>query len=149
MTVIAWDGQTLAADRRSVRHNTIHSLDKIKRIELQGRVYLIGASGDADVAEALKHWFESGYFSKDFPESAKGESLKSTLIAVPDDGSIMIFERTPYPIKYPPQRFAIGSGADFAIAAMYVGKTAEDAVDVACQFDAFCGEGVTMLRHKG
>lgn len=61
------------------------------------------------------------------------------------DGSLWKYERTPHPLKFPPQQFAIGSGRDFALAAMYLGCDAAGAVHVACEFDSACGNGVDVV----
>ena len=61
------------------------------------------------------------------------------------DKSIRKWERSPYPLKFHDEQFAIGSGRDFALAAMYLGKTAAQAVEVACVFDSGCGNGVDAM----
>jgi hypothetical protein len=43
---------------------------------------------------------------------------------------------------------AIGSGRDFAAAAMYLGKTAREAVEVAMALTGFCGHGVDTLEFE-
>lgn len=44
--------------------------------------------------------------------------------------------------------FSIGSGADYARAAMALGKTAAEAVAVAARFDLYTGFGVDTLRLR-
>lgn len=43
---------------------------------------------------------------------------------------------------------AIGSGADFALAALHLKHNAKDAVKVACQLDLYCHEPVTVFSVK-
>ena len=67
------------------------------------------------------------------------------MLVVLPDRSLHKFESTPHPLRFPPQNFAIGSGRDFALAAMHLGKTAVEAVEVACHFDSGCGNGIDTL----
>jgi ATP-dependent protease HslVU (ClpYQ) peptidase subunit len=41
---------------------------------------------------------------------------------------------------------ALGSGRDFALAAMYLGKNAREAVEIAMEFDLETGKGVDCLE---
>ena len=40
---------------------------------------------------------------------------------------------------------AVGSGRDFAIAAMHLGKTAREAVELACLYDIYTGGPITEI----
>lgn len=44
------------------------------------------------------------------------------------------------------EKFAIGSGRDFAISAMHNGADTVKAVETACEFDVFCGLPVTTFE---
>jgi hypothetical protein len=49
----------------------------------------------------------------------------------------------PIPIK---EGFhAVGSGRDFALSAMRLGRTAREAIELACEFDVFTGGPITVL----
>jgi len=41
--------------------------------------------------------------------------------------------------------YAIGSGRDFALSAMYLGKNTESAVNVACELSIYCEEPITSF----
>jgi ATP-dependent protease HslVU (ClpYQ) peptidase subunit len=43
---------------------------------------------------------------------------------------------------------SIGSGSDFAMAAMECGRSAADAVGIACKYDVFTGGAVAILKQK-
>lgn len=143
MSVIAWDGFRLAADKRILMGNMIRTTTKIFR---DGNA-LVGYSGGADAGEEILAWFRRGRDPATFPESQRNKDDWAGLLVVFDDGIIWKFERTPYPVKFPPQLFAIGSGSDFALAAMHCGKDAAQAVEIACLFDSSCGNGVDVLTH--
>jgi ATP-dependent protease HslVU (ClpYQ) peptidase subunit len=145
MTVIAWDGVSLAADRRSCSGSAVRSLTKIFRV---GDA-LVGAAGDTDMCCQLIAWFRAGHDPTAFPESQRDRDNWAGLLVVWPDGAVWKYERTPHPIQYDPQLFSIGSGRDFALAAMHLGKTAAEAVAVACALDSGCGDGVDILTHEG
>lgn len=145
MTVIAWDGKTLAADRRACLGNMHRSIHKLHRV---GEA-LAASAGDSDAAQELIAWLSAGADPEKFPPSQRDKDNWASLLLVWPDGSLWRYERTPYPAKFPPQQFAIGSGRDFALAAMWCGKSAAEAVDVACRFDSSCGNGVDTLTFGG
>jgi len=142
VSVIAWDGRALAADKRACFGTVFRTTTKIFRVN--GR--LVGYAGDADSGEAMLAWYASGAIPSDFPASQSTDSWSGLLVIEPS-GQIIRYERTPHPLKFPPQQFAIGSGRDFAYAAMHLGKSAAEAVEVACVFDSGCGNGVDVLTH--
>lgn len=149
MTVIVWDGKNLAADRRSVCGGLITTKTKIWRVETPMGVALAGYSGDADAGEAVLAWFRAGMEPKDFPASQRDKDQWAPFIAVlAGSDEIWRIERTPHPIVFPSQHYAIGSGRDFALAALYCGKSVREAVEVACHFDSGCGNGVDVLTHS-
>ena len=144
MTVIAWDGKSLAADKRAVSDTLIRTVAKLCRV---GEA-LVAYAGDSDAGEEVLAWFRDGHDPAKFPASQRDKTGWAGLLIVWPDGTLWKYERTPYPLKYPPQQFAIGSGRDFALAAMHLGKTAAEAVEVACVFDNGCGNGIDVLTHE-
>lgn len=144
MSVIAWDGQVLAADKRACLGTLVRTTTKVFQV---GEA-LCGYAGDADAGEEVLAWFRAGHDPANFPASQRDRDSWAGLLVVWPDGHLWKFERTPYPLRFPPQQFAIGSGRDFALAAMHLGRTAREAVEVACVFDSGCGNGVDMLTHN-
>ena len=53
MTVIAWDGKTLAADRQCSNNGTLESITKIFKI----RGHLLGGSGNAFLTHLMCEWW--------------------------------------------------------------------------------------------
>lgn len=144
MSVIAWDGERLAADKRACIGSLVRTTTKAFHVGDALAAY----AGDADAGEEVLAWFREGRDPAKFPASQRDKDSWAGLLVVWEDGSLWKYERTPYPVKYPPQQFAIGSGRDFALAAMHLGKTAAEAVEVACVFDSGCGNGVDVLTHN-
>lgn len=148
MTVIAWDGKTLAADRRATLGTLIREKRKVFRAHSpQWGIVLAAYAGDADAGEEVLEWFKNGAIPKDFPPLQRDKDSWAGLLIVMPDGHLWKYERSPQPLEFPPQHFALGSGRDFALMAMHLGKTAAEAVELTSLFDSGCGNGVDTLSY--
>lgn len=141
MTIIAWDGKTLAADKQSTDSGLRRSVTKIRRTP-DG--CLLGAAGNSNICEALRRWFEAGAKAEDFPDKDK----TSHLLVIHPDGKTDFYDGHWVPVTFESKRVAIGSGRDYAEAAMYLGKNAVEAVNVAIHFDSSCGNGMDTLEFE-
>lgn len=150
MTVIAWDGSLLAADRRMVTGGVV---TEVKKIHRAGN-FLVGGAGPAAEVAYLREWAENDFAPDRHPEKLYGVRLsdEAALLAVTDSiggPKVLLFEgggRTPIVIESP--FFALGSGEKFASAAMYLGHNAEYAVSVANALCHWCGNGCDVLRLR-
>lgn len=139
MTVIAWDGTALAADKRAISGGGIaRTVTKIVRHEGA----LLGITGCWDTGAEMLAWWRDGAKPADFPKTARED--KATLIVIDAQG-IRIWCTGPYPMWIEAERCAWGSGRDFAEAVMHLGLPAEMAVRVACEFQSDCGNGIDVL----
>ncbi len=146
MTVIAWDGNTLAADKRANLGTLKCKTTKIFTVGAE----LTAFSGDAAAGRQMLAWYKDGAVPADFPETQRNPKDLPCRLYVFDQHSIRCYEDTPYPIVYEDEIFAGGSGRDFAIAAMHLGKTAKEAVEIASLYSPDCGDGVdTLTLPKG
>jgi 20S proteasome alpha/beta subunit len=141
MTCIAWDGKTLAADKRQSRGTLITTTSKIFRV---GDA-LIGLSGESALNAQMLAWFRDGEKVDAFPAAQRDKEDWSAIIVVRADGTLHTYERSPYPSVIEDRRFAIGCGRDFALMAMHLGKSAREAVELTAMFDSGCGNGVDVL----
>jgi ATP-dependent protease HslVU (ClpYQ) peptidase subunit len=142
MSVIAWDGKTLAADKRATfGGNLILTTTKIRRI---GNM-LVGYAGGADFGEQMVQWVADGADPADFPTGQRDKDDWAGVLVLRPGQPVARYERTPYPILFEDRCVAVGSGRDFAMAAMYLGCDAKRAVEVACALDVNCGNGVDVL----
>lgn len=139
MTCIAWDGRTLAADKRASNCGLAVSVTKIWR---HGDV-LLGFSGDTSVGMEMREWFKAGADPEKFPERARED--EATLVVVNNAGQVSLYMTGPFPTVIEEDCFASGSGRDFALAAMHLGLDAARAVEVACRFDIHSGNGIDAL----
>ena len=141
MTVIAWDGKTLAADKRMVSAGLILTTTKIRRI---GGL-LVGAAGNISSTAELMAWVDRGRNPVDWPTCQKDKEDWAGLLVI-DGRRILRYEQSPFPCELEDRVVAAGSGRDFAIAAMHCGKTAREAVELACLLENGCGNGVDVLE---
>lgn len=145
MTVIAWDGKTLAADRLAVFGGMCHEASKI--FEHKGVLY--GVAGHLNQAILFKEWIISGQCPDHLPGpngvlndlhvfevykgKAFGRDCDHITARVPLIGA---------------DCWAIGSGRELAMGAMLAGKDAQSAVRLACAQDTYCdcmGKGPEFL----
>jgi 20S proteasome alpha/beta subunit len=148
MSVIAWDGKMLAADKRALFGTTIRTTTKIFR---HGRA-LLAYAGDASFGEEVRAWWANGADPSKFPESQRDRDDWAGLLVIrmSESGPLIArYERTPYPIYFEDELFSIGSGRELALAAMYLGCDARRAVEVACALDSGCGNGIDTLTFDG
>lgn len=139
MTVIAWDGHTLAADKCSVDNGTKRTTTKIYRAP-DGSLY--GAAGDSAIGERLFVWYLNGCDPDNYPDK---DSMCSFLV-ITKTGRMAIYDGGPYPDYYEDDFIAVGSGRAFAIGAMSMGADARRAVEIASEWDECCGKGVDTLQ---
>jgi hypothetical protein len=141
MTVIAWDGTTLAVDSQMTTVNRRTFTDKL----FKHKDEVLAITGNLDVCAALVAWYKGGNVES-FPPM--NEDNKSYLV-VARKGEVEYYGETPYPVKINDRFFALGSGADFAISAMHCGKSAVEAVEIACLYDIHCGGKVCFHSFIG
>lgn len=141
MTVIAWDGIVLAADKQATNAGLKFKSTKITRVGGS----LLFSAGDADYIALMYQWFEEGALPEKFPSCQNDKDNWVTLNVIKKDKSIWRYERTPVARRVEEEKFACGSGRDYALAAMYMGASAVKAVEIACHFDNGCGLGIDTL----
>lgn len=142
MTVIAWDGRTLAADRMCNIGGTRVAVTKIRE---QAGV-LFGLAGTGSRFEQLLAWFRSGADPEKYP--ARPADDDSVLVAIDRwEGRVRIrrFEGAGYPVLVESPFYADGIGRDVALAAMHCGRDAVEAVQLAIDLNVYCGMGVDAI----
>lgn len=140
MTVIAWDGKTLAADKRAECAGHYFTTTKIRRIS-SGEV--LAWCGDSDTGRMMASWYEAGADPAKWPECQKDEKSWARLIVASSAG-VKYYDRWPAPTMVEDPFAAWGSGRDFALTAMHLGKTAREGVLIAALFESGCGNGVDV-----
>lgn len=133
MTTIAWDGKHLAADTLAVDPWGLKV--RVEKI-MEGTDFILGASGEhgnimawwrqvetLPVSSVIHH----GYTHYEREHNCPNMILVTAHNAYRLVGSVFV------PLER--EFFAVGSGRDFAITAMHLGKSAEEAVKIAALFD--------------
>lgn len=144
MTTIAWDGRTLAADKRCVYGEVVNIVTKIHR----AGDCLVGGSGEFAFILAMVEWVRGGRKDSEFPADQRNKDEWQPVLVIDREGRMHLYERTCHPIRWERRFGAIGSGKAYAIAAMHLGLSAEDAVAVACEYDPGSGNGIDVLRME-
>lgn len=143
MTVIAWDGKAMAADRMRLVDGTPMPACKVFKVRSSdGRQFLVGCAGDSWDATQFLKWMRS--------QADKDKPAPSSLYALVIDekrriwlaAEKLIYHEVTLPF------FAVGSGSNYAIGAMAAGKSARQAVRIAARFDNKCGLGVDVVRFR-
>lgn len=144
MTTIAWDGKMLAADKRSMYGGCINVVTKIWAV----RGCLVGGAGELAFIFPMVEWVAGGRDMAAFPSSQRDKDDWQPVMVIDPGGRCLIYERTPHPIMWERGFGAIGSGKQYALAAMQCGKSAAEAVQVASLFDHQTGNGVDVLHYR-
>jgi ATP-dependent protease HslVU (ClpYQ) peptidase subunit len=141
MTCLAWDGKVLAADKRMTQAGLAVTVTKIFRIENS----LVGISGTGALGLQMLEWFKCGANPAAFPNEQRTMEDWTLLVVINAEG-VFEYQRSPFPIQIESSPWASGAGRDYALAAMHCGKTAREAVEIACKFDVSCGNGIDTLE---
>lgn len=147
MTVIAWDGVTLAADKKRTLYRTPMPAVKIFRArrlrkngEPDGPGYLLyGCSGDSYDCIAFQAWVHGG---------PKPVLTSIMVMAIDEARRVWVAEEKLIWAQIPLKKFAIGSGADYALGAMLAGASAAKAVRITAEVDNSTGMGVNTLKFR-
>lgn len=142
MTVIAYDGRFVAADRLITNDSGMRGVSQ-KLVIWEGQV--LTTVGAADHGEALIIWFKDGKNPKAFPDANAGGEKGAYLYVFGKGQQVMCFQTWPAPILFPMTEFAAGCGADIARTALHLGRDAREAVKVANELNCFCGGGVDYV----
>lgn len=137
MTTIAWDGHTLVADRQMTTSGVRYETIKAHRLKNGS---LFASCGSVDLNAAVRSWLDG---ECDRPVIDKDDDFDGLVIR-PDRTAWTIGKKLVM-VRIDSRHFATGSGRDFALAAMAMGCSAKDAVELACTMDIWSGMGITEL----
>jgi len=140
MTTIAWDGKTLAADRR-VSYGSISDAKMTKIAKT--KFGLCGAAGNSSLAAGFKRWFHNG--EKGDPPTLGKDGEIATAFIIRSSGLRLHYDQCGW-YEVDPGPFAIGSGYEIAIGAMESGKSAVQAVQIAAKLDGCTGNEIDILE---
>jgi hypothetical protein len=144
MTTIAYRNGILAADTgMSAGGSIVGSVTKIARSE---KGDLAGAAGDASYNHDFIAWFVGGEQGNP-PEAQEEDKTFDRGVIFRRDGRIEVFEpRGRFECSAP--YYAFGSGRPEALGAMFVGASAEQAVQAAIAHDPYTFGDIDVLSHE-
>lgn len=143
MTVVAIDGKTIACDTQitygiHAEQSDLHS----KVVETDD--FIFAYTGAYMLFQPWMNWFEEGRDPAAIPPANYNDN-GITLWAW--DGAVLyeVNSQTPYLIKIEHSLNALGTGREYAIGALEMGATAEEAVKIACKYDTNSGGAVKVF----
>ncbi len=139
MSTIAWDGTRLAADTRGVIGDGL-PIESHKLFRLTEGRLLAGVGLKEDLL-LVKEWLLLA------GEKPRIEESFAALLVLPT-GQCFRLEAKLICLPVCEPFVAMGSGRDFALAALALGKTAVEAVELAARFDLWTGLPVEWLQLK-
>jgi ATP-dependent protease HslVU (ClpYQ) peptidase subunit len=139
MSTVAWDGTHLVGDCQATWGGTPVKTHKVMHVPYKGTTYLIGWAGnEAQGIRFVEHFTKKGLAGR--PELSDGTEI---LVICRNWAKVESGRDTSDIMNEP--RWAIGSGAEFAMGAMYAGATAEQAVQIATTLDVYTGMGIEKI----
>ena len=145
MTTIAFDGSMMAADSLTEDHWGLK--DTAMKI-MVGKDFAVGGAGSSHQFlhwwRSVKHMTAGEVLEHGHPNYHKDDN---------DPAILLVPFRTRVPYKHTGGLFvpcgrsfhAIGSGRDFALAAMHMGKSASEAVRIASVFDNNTNDDISVI----
>lgn len=135
MTTVAAKVSTgeIAADSMVSGDDSFYLVEKLRN----GKNSVYGACGDWDKILKFYSVLESG--------GDLDSDMDVTVLELRHDG-IWIYESTIIPARIKNDFWAIGTGANYAIAAMHLGLSPSEAVKIACQYDTSSREPIDILE---
>jgi hypothetical protein len=138
MTTIAARVSTgeIAADSMVSGDDSFYLVEKLRK----GKNSIYGACGDWDKCLKMLQVLESG--------GDLDSDTDVSVLEIRSDG-LWVYEGTIIPARIKNDFWAIGTGANFAIAAMHCGKSVLEAVEIACMYDTSSHGPIDYMRLGG
>lgn len=152
MTTIAYRAGVVAADSRETWETdaggaSISNCEKLFRKRVGKRDVVIATAGGSYSGMVFVDWFGSG---KEPPAILSQLDLEEDFtVLVLDRGKVYTANHLCRLVEDVNQFTAIGSGRKAALAAMYCGRGAREAVVVACKVDPYTALPVVTMRMPG
>lgn len=145
MTTIAYKNGTMAADTRATTYQGVSvTCEKLFRKKIgkgrKARTVIIGVAGESSASLVFLDWYGTG--------ATRPETLKDTdfsALVLEKDG-LYEYDSLCRGEKVLDPCYAIGSGQVAAMAAMFCGKTARQAVEIAARLDPYTGGRIVSYR---
>lgn len=137
MSVIAYDGKTLASDCMGVISGRMVTAHKMIKKDCG---IVLAWTGIQEHGMGMAEWYIEGCNIDKFPKFQEGDDWVRLLVY--DNGILGYYEQYPILQVVNDKIAAWGCGGDYAMGAMTAGKTAVEAAEIACELSPYCGKGV-------
>ena len=155
MTTIIATKTKILSDGKVTVGSRVDSLNFKKIRNING--YLVGGAGRMSSVLAFFSWFEQNLQCQEAQNTVPGLMIQSDpekedeefiALVVHPDGKIFLHEGNSPTRAYPldTEYYSVGSGSDFALAALDTGCTPEEAMEVAKYRDTYSG-GETFIEQ--
>ena len=145
MTVVVWDGKTLATDRMANDGSHKWESSKAWYASINQKPVIISGVGLLQHIVFLREWLKKGGKVEDYPRHILSQHHSPQLVLVKSDG-LWVYEGVPVPVSRGFEPCAFGEGKDFAYGALAMGADAEKAVTIANEYSLQCGKGVELFN---
>lgn len=139
MTTIAWDGKTLCSDSLlSCGDMRLGSVQKVFKARLGGKLTLFAGAGNHANWYSVVAWMVNGANVDEKPSFETSNENDFTLVVINKE-TTCYWTPTMTPVPAPMPFVVAGSGEAYALAALTLGKTAREAVELAIKLDCASG----------
>lgn len=148
MTTIAYKAGIIAADSRETCEDesagvTTNRCEKLFRKRVGKRDVVIATAGDSYSGMLFVDWYGTG---KDAPASLLAlDSDQDFDVLILDRGKVLVANHLCRSIEVIDPFCAIGSGRKAALAAMHCGRSAREAVRIACLLDPYSAPPIVTM----
>ncbi|WP_430230494.1 hypothetical protein [Paraburkholderia tropica] len=146
MSTIAWDGETLAADRCSWSGCARRRSRKVFALtRADGSKVLVGFTGSQSFSVAVMDWMQGKGEKPDCKEFGV-EPDNQCAIVVDEKLRVWTLGNKLQYCRMIEKIFALGGGQEFAWGALEAGATAKRAIEIAAKRGDYAGLGVDCVR---
>lgn len=157
MTVVAWDGETLAVDCQATRgyvkeksKKGWYALNPKPRPPREKRLCIIAAVGCRKHTLLMKNHFVENGFSESIRDLGIPDDTESSYLVIVTNKGLYIYSPNGLWEEYGIVPTAFGCGKECAMGAMHAGADAKKAVEITNQLITGCGMGVeTFTLEEG
>ena len=147
MTTIAFDGETLAADRGSWSNGLHQAVRKAYRVTApDGRRFLVALAGDGAFAMRVLCWMR-GKIDHPGPCMA-GDETRDVAVVIDERRQVWRMNSRLIYVPYLGKVHAHGAGQEVALGALMAGADAVRAIRITMQVSDYAARGIDAVRFK-
>ena len=146
MTIVVWDGKTLATDKMANDGSLKWESPKAWYVDNT----IVSGVGLLQHIVLLREWLKKGGNEEDYPRHIINSSHNSHKLIVVNTDGLSVYDGVPVPSEfYGLEPCAFGHGREFALGAMEMGADARKAVEITNKYSLQCGKGVDIFTLQG